>query len=305
MYCRMIRGIYLRANGEMACYCGPGEEITLGQVPTAHMDFDFVEDFYRNKKHQYIRDCMKDNILPYPGVCLKCIYLQPGLEDQADLFEQEIEWMHIEATSICNLDCPFCIPIEQRSNYREKPHFLPYDLFEKMVNDIAAHGIKVKWAYFSGRGEAGLHKDVWTMVKMAKERLETNFMVNTAGNIPFSEQIVESKLDKIKIAIDGVDQSSYEFYRRRGKLDKVLKLTASISDHKKKLGVSNPKIVWQYILFRQNDSMDSLKRIQEMAIEHGVDQVLFKTTFTHNYSDLSLDKIPGIHPDIDLLDIKG
>jgi len=298
----MIRGIYLRANGEMACYCGPGEEVVLGQIPVDHTNYDFIEDFYKNDKHNYIRECMAKDILPYPNVCLKCIYLQSGLPSQIELLESEIEWMHIEASSNCNLNCPFCIPIEQRNTYRKKPHNLPYHLFEKVINDVASHGMKVKWMYFSGRGEASLNKDIWKMVKLAKDRLHTNFLVNTNGNLAYSDEIVLSGVDKIKIAIDGHDQETYAKYRRNGSLEKVTSFTSSLAGAKKRLGKSNPKIIWQYVLFNYNDDVASLRRFQEMAIDLGVDQVLFKTTFTEYYSTIDLDAIPTIHPNLDLLD---
>jgi len=32
MNCRMSRGIYLRANGEINCYCSTGEQITLAKL---------------------------------------------------------------------------------------------------------------------------------------------------------------------------------------------------------------------------------------------------------------------------------
>lgn len=305
MYCRMIRGVYLRCNGEMACYCGPGEEIILGKLPLDKTQYNFVEDFYNNKRHKYIQSCMADNILPYPKVCLKCIYLEPLIPPRAEAFTKEIEWMHIEATSQCNLDCLFCIPSKERKSFRKKPFFLPFGMFEKVINDIVASDMKVKWMYFSGRGEPALHKQIWKMVELAKDRLRTNFLVNTNGNIPYSAGIVGSGLDKIKIAIDGTDQETYETYRRGGKIERIIKLTKSISARKRALGVSTPRIIWQYILFSHNDSMEALAKIQEMAIDCGVDEILFKSTFTHNYSSVALESIPKIHPKLSLLDIKG
>lgn len=301
----MIRGVYLRCNGEMACYCGPGEEIVLGKLPLDKTQYNFVEDFYNNKRHKYIRSCMANNVLPYPGVCLKCIYLEPHFFLQTEAVEKEIEWMHIEATSQCNLDCLFCIPLSERRSFRSKPHFLPFKMYEKVVDDIAAHEMSVKWMYFSGRGEPGIHRQVWDMVNLAKERLNTNFLVNTNGNIPYSDLIVDSGLDKIKIAIDGSDQQTYENYRRGGKLERVLKLTRQIAERKRTQGLSTPKIIWQYILFSHNDSLAALTRIQEMALDYGVDEILFKSTFTHNYSSLDLESIPNIYPNTVFMDIKG
>ena len=305
MYCRMIRGGYLRANGEMACYCGPGEEVTLAQVPTDHTNFNFIEDIYKNGPHQNVRDNMQRSVLPYPSICLKCFYLDPFGQHQMEKFSSEIEWMHMEATSMCNLRCSFCIPMDERPKFRKKPHYIPRAMYEKIIDDIVAAGMNLKWSYFSGRGEPGLHRDLWTMVKYAKDRLDTNFLVNTNGNINFNELIVESGLDKIKIAIDGVDQEKYASYRRGGKIQRLFDLTSSIVEHRNKLGVKNPWIIWQYVVFSHNDSEDELRRIQEIATDLGVDQLLFVNTYTANYSNVDFDSIPRIHPNVEFKDVKS
>lgn len=302
MYCRMIRGVYLRADGELACYCGPGENIIMGKVPTGHDNFDFVDDFYHNKSHSFVRARMSADRLPYPATCLKCIYLDTERASGVEALDKEIEWLHVEATSICNLNCPFCIPVAERKSYRPEPHYLPSVTFRKIVDNVAAHGLKIKWGYFSGRGEAGLHPEVWEMTAYIKQRLGTNFMVNTAGNIPYSDLIVSSGIDKIKIAIDGTDQASYETYRRGGRLEKVLTLTKKIADRKRVTGSVTPKIVWQYILFSHNDSQEEMVKLQELALAHDVDQLLFKSTITRSLSAQDPTKAPRIHPDIAFLD---
>lgn len=303
MYCRMIRGVYLRANGEMACYCGPGEEIALGQLPVGGEDFDFVRDFYRNAGHENVRATMENGVLPYPGVCLKCIYFEPLLPPDHENVSTEIEWMHMEATSNCNLDCCFCIPKEQRPTFRKPPHFLPYALYEKIIGGIRDADMTVKWMYFSGRGEPTLHPRIWDMVALAKSELGTDFLVNTNGNAKYHDAIVDSGLDKIKIAIDGTDQATYATYRRGGTLDNLLALTRGISERKAKTGSKTPKIIWQYILFKHNDSAAELETIQNMALDLGVDELLFKSTFSSDFSGTSLDDVPRIHPGLRTLDL--
>lgn len=302
MYCRMIRGAYIRANGEMACYCGPGEDVILGQLPVDGSDFDFVKDYYRNRAHLNVGRKMHEGVLPYPGVCLKCIYLDP-LGSPGPEASDEIEWIHIEATSICNLNCRFCIPKENRLSYRVKPHYFPYELYTKMVDDIVANNMTVKWMYFSGQGEPGLHPRIWDMVQYAKDRLDTNFLVNTNGNIKYDDLIVDSGLDKIKVAVDGADQETYVAYRRDGKLSKAVDLTRRIHARKQELGVETPKIIWQYIIFEHNDTDEDIIAIQELAKECGVDEMWIKTTFSANYSRRSLDSIPRVFDNIIPMDL--
>jgi len=305
MYCQMIRGVYLRCNGEMACYCGPGEAINLGNLQPNGQNYCFIKNYYFNSKHKYIRDSIANHILPFPSSCLKCVYLKPNLQSGIEKLNNEIEWMHIETTSQCNLDCKFCIPQAERRSFREPPYYLPIELFKKIVDDIHVNDFRVEKMYFSGRGEPCLHPHIWDMVEYAKKVLNTNFLVNTNGNIKFSEQIVNSGLDKIKIAIDGIQQEAYEKYRINGKLSKILELTKKISDYRSKTGKNNPKIIWQYILFSHNDSIEDLIEVQKKAIELGVDEILIKTTYTMDiYSTLDIKTIPRIHPNVNFLDIK-
>lgn len=303
MYCRMLRGVYLRANGEMACYCGPGEEVVLGRLPVDGGGFDFVGGHYRNAGHENVRATMPHGVLPYPGVCLKCIYFEPLEPPRLENLATEIEWMHLEATSNCNLDCCFCIPKAERSSFREAPHFLPYEVYETMVRSIRDAGMGVRWMYFSGRGEPTLHPRLWDMVALAKRELDTDFLVNTNGNARYHDAIVDSGLDKIKIAIDGTDQQTYATYRRGGDLATVLDLTRRIAARKAASGAPGPRIIWQYILFSHNDGEAELRRIQEMALDCGVDELLFKSTFTHDLSHFPLENIPRVHPGMRTLDL--
>lgn len=303
MYCRMNRGVYMRANGELACYCGPGEEVVLGRMPVDGRAFDFVPDFYRNAGHARVREAMASGLPPHPGVCLKCIYFEPLLPPRLEALDSEIEWMHLEATSNCNLDCRFCIPRAERATFRTPPHFLPFGVYATVLDSIARAGMSVRWMYFSGRGEPTLHPRLWEMVALAKKRLGTDFLVNTNGNARYDDAIVDSGLDKIKIAIDGVDQQAYAHYRRGGRLDNLLALTRGIAARRAATGATSPRIIWQYILFAHNDSPRELETIQRMALDLGVDEVLFKSTFSADLSTFPLADIPRVHPGMRTLDL--
>ncbi len=305
MDCRMTRGIYLRANGEINCYCSTGEQITVAQLPLDHLDFNFVDDFYYRGNFQHIRDCMNDHKLPFPVYCLKCNYLNPFGQFEREKVRTEIEWFHIEAMSACNLKCPFCvhgIPAEKRSFIRKGPSKLPVPLYNKVLQDIADAGLRLKWMYFSGRGEPGLHPQVWDMVKTAKTLFDTNFLVNTAGNIPYDDKIVDSGLDKIKIAFESLDQETYSRYRVGGHVEIPLELTRKIADRKTRVRSKTPEIIWQYVLFNFNDSDEELINYQVKALEYGVDRLRVIHTWTKNFSTRKPDDFPRIFPNIEFID---
>ncbi len=47
MDCRMGRGIYLRANGEINCHCSTEEQVALAELPLEGEDWNFMHDFSR------------------------------------------------------------------------------------------------------------------------------------------------------------------------------------------------------------------------------------------------------------------
>jgi len=308
MNCRMTRGIYLRANGEINCYCSAGEQISLASLPLNDQKYNFISDFYKKNKFEHIRESMKNEKLPFKNYCLKCHYLDPFGRYEAEKVDTEIEWAHIEAATVCNLRCPYCvhgIPEKHRVYFRPGPKFLPIPLYSKILSDISNAGMKVKWMYFSGRGEPGLHPDLWSMVETAKNTFETNFLVNTNGNIAYGDLIVDSGLDKIKIAFDSHHQDVYSRYRINGEVDKLLGLTRRITERKKVVGVDNPEVIWQRIMFNFNDSEKELVEYQKLAMDCGVDTLWIIYTWTDNYTTQRPGDFPDIFPSIWFIDYVG
>jgi len=304
MDCRMTRGVYLRANGEINCYCSTGEQVTLDHLPLDRTDWDFVADHYLRGRFGHIRESFATDRVPFPDQCAKCNYLDPAGTFAPDKVESEIEWAHIEPCAVCNLRCPFCVhgvPLEKRTWSRPKPHILPRALYSKMLDDLSAKGMNIRWMYFSGRGEPGLHPELWEMVAEAKAKMRTNFLVNTNGNIPFDPRIVESGLDKIKIALDSHYPETYARYRKGGDVNKLLELTRRIAEHKRKTGSKTPQIIWQKVLFDYNDSPEEVAAYQRLALECGVDRIRMCYTYTSGFSHSDPKDLEHIFPAIDIL----
>lgn len=305
MDCRMVRGFYLRANREINCYCSTGEQVVLADLPKNGLKFNFIHDWYLAETMNRLRQSFLANRLPFPKHCMKCNYFNPAGKPQEKLFSTEIEWAHMEPMAACNLACLFCahgIKGSERKYPRKPPHKLDPALYDRIIDDIASAGMRIKYSYFSGLGEPGLHEDVWAMVRKAKEAFETNFLVNTNGNIPFSEEILNSGLDKIKIALDDLNPERYSRYRVQGDVRKVIELTKKIAGHKRKLHVNHPEIIWQKVLFGEANNEQALIEYQELASDLGVDTIWFINTWTQGYSGIDVDAIPQIFPNIRVFD---
>ena len=179
---------------------------------------------------------------------------------------------------------------------------IPVQFYNKILEDIHNAGLNIKWMYFSGRGEPGLHSDLWKMVETAKNLFDTNFLVNTNGNIKYDDMIVDSGLDKIKIAFESLYQETYGRYRVKGSVKRLLDLTQKIAERKRATDSNSPLIIWQKILFNYNDSDEELIEYQNRALEYGVDMLRIVYTWTADHSTKSPQDFPKIFPNIEFLD---
>jgi len=298
MKCVMTRGIYLRANGRLPCYCGAGETITLERLPIKNASFSFVEDYYKKGLFRHIRDKMSKGMVPFPGICDQCTYLEPENDIETDRNNSELEWLHWEPSSLCMLDCQWCSIDRRKYNKTGQNRLLPFELFKNIVTDLCLNNYELKFGNICGVGEPTMHPKIWEMIRLTKELIGGNILLSTNGNGPCSKDIVLSGLDKIKIAVDAVNQKAYEQYRKNGSLKKAISFTRAIADDKKLLNSEGPTIIWQYILFNHNDSDEDLITYQKMAEDNGVDQLRIVYTRCTNYSTRSPDDFPKHFPNI-------
>ena len=122
-------------------------------------------------------------------------------------------------------------------------------------------------------GEPFLNKDIGSIIHYAKaEKPRVRIVIDSNFNIVSDKQmyeIVQNKLDVLKISCDGATQKTYEKYRRGGNLNNVLRNLEKLLAKKKELNANNPKIVLKYIVFKHNQQ--EVERAKNIAIEKGID----------------------------------
>jgi len=293
----MTRGIYLRANGNLPCYCGNGCVKTLGKIVNEKEANNFAKLHYFGNNFQYIRDCMEKEIVPFPGICEQCVYLEVDSPTESEKLHQEIDWLHWEPSYLCNLDCQWCSGEKQRRK-EQRNTVLQFEIFQAIIDSLSQNNLKLNKGNVCGQGEPTLNKNVWKMIQYVKQKLKGDILISTNGNTPFLPEIVTCGLDKIKIAIDGITQEKYNEYRKNGSLDKILKLTKQIVEYKKEIGSKSPIIIWQYIIFNYNSSKEELLEFQNMAFDYGVDMIRVVYTKASNYSKQRANDFPVIFPNI-------
>ncbi len=186
--------------------------------------------------------------------------------------------LSIEPTTSCNLRCPEC-PSGLREFTRPIGMLQP-SFFESFVLQIKKH---VHSLTFYFQGEPYLNPDFLKMVKYAnKNGLYTITSTNAHYlNNKVAKETVESGLDKLIISIDGANQESYSKYRVGGSFEKVIEGTKAILSQRKQLNQNHPRVVWQFIVFKHNET--EISEIQQLGKELGVDAVQIKTAQVYHF----------------------
>ncbi len=131
--------------------------------------------------------------------------------------------LDIEATSLCNLRCPFCASTFNEWGPEEKG-FMDFGLFKKIINEgVSRNLFSIK---LSLRGEPLLHKQLVEMVDYAKKAGIVDVYFNTNAtllNEDIVNRLIASKLDRISISFEGTKKDVYERYRVGARYEDVVK----------------------------------------------------------------------------------
>jgi len=182
--------------------------------------------------------------------------------------------LSVEPTSLCNLNCPFCLVGMQNSLPSTEHDLLPrgfgfmdMELYRKIVKDAADFGIKKMQLHF--QGEPLLHKKFPEMVRHAKERgMSTQVFTN---GLPLTEKmadsILDAGLDMLRFSVDGATEESYQKNRVGGKFEKVYRNMQMMVEHAKAKN-SPIRLEWQMIALSNNEH--EIPKARQMAEEIGI-----------------------------------
>jgi len=117
----------------------------------------------------------------------------------------------LEATNKCNLKCEYCY----RNTINDETGFMGFDLYKKVLDEATTFNLpSIK---LNRRGEPLLHNNISKMVKYAKEKGVVDVQFNTNGmllNEIMSVQLIDSKLDRLIVSLDGATQRTHESIRK-------------------------------------------------------------------------------------------
>ncbi len=192
------------------------------------------------------------------------------------LLKSERVWAYpthiqIEPTNVCNLRCPLCHSVTDN-----KPRgLLNFDDFKKLIDEV---GDYLLFLHFWGWGEPFLNKDFFSMIRFAKDK-GIKIITSTNGHF-FEDQdniarLIDSGLDVLIFALDGVDQETYGKYRRKGDFDKALRGLRLLLQRREERGVSLPLINLRMLVTRDNE--EQVSQMRSLAKKIGVDVLTLKT----------------------------
>ena len=173
----------------------------------------------------------------------------------SNILKKPIRWgfpysISIEPTNYCNLQCPQC-PTGIKSLTRPKGN-INFETYKKIINQASPYLLNL-FLYF--QGEPFLNNEIYKLIEYAKEK--NIYTVTSTNGHFFTElnvkKIINSKLDKIIISIDGLTQEVYEQYRIGGSLQKVIKGVENLLFWKEKLKSKKPAIEIQFLVLGTNE----------------------------------------------------
>ncbi len=181
--------------------------------------------------------------------------------------------LQIEPANICNLHCLTCAT--GAGLLTRPPALMSFDMFRRVIDQVKDHVYLVAfWSW----GEPFLNKEAFRMISYAKEQ---GLLVHTSTNGHFCNtreqagKVIESGLDSLIVALDGLDQETYEKYRRGGNLQTVIDTIRNIVSERASLGAFNPLITLRFIVMKHNEHQ--VGQVKKFAEDLGVDAVTFRS----------------------------
>ncbi len=184
----------------------------------------------------------------------------------------------IEATTFCNLQCPECLSGMRK--FTRLTGSVNMQDFTRWVNELRKSTI---WLNLYFQGEPFLHKELVDMIRFA-EKNRFYIMISTNGHYLTEENcnaIIDAGLDRLVVSLDGLDQESYEKYRRGGDLNSVTEGIETLCRIKNERNSSHPYLIIQCLLLSNNSHQ--AESFRQMKTRKGIDEVQFKTAQFYDF----------------------
>ena len=182
--------------------------------------------------------------------------------------------LKIEPSAMCHLACPGCVQANPLFKIQSRGKAMTMGVFKRILDEAGDYLYRIQ---FYDNGEPFFNRQLLEMISLAAS-LDIGSQVSTNFSFPFPDdfyrQIVESGLEHLIIAMDGLSSATYSQYRINGRYDLVERGLRQVVHWKRRLGLRYPLIEWQFIVFEHNKH--EIARAKEMARAIGVDRLCLK-----------------------------
>ena len=191
-------------------------------------------------------------------------------------------FISVEPANFCQLRCPECSIGQATNEKKSESRFFKKTMFRKLIDELKP---TLTHVIFYFQGEPLLNGNLSGMIRYAHDAgiytsTSTNAQMLHGG---MAKALVKSGLDKLIVSIDGINQETYEKYRRGGSLEKAIEGVKNIVAMKKKLKSTTPFLEIQFLVLKTNENQ--LAEMKKLAKTLGADKLTFKTAQLHNFEN--------------------
>jgi len=199
--------------------------------------------------------------------------------------------IHLEVTNACNLKCVMC----PRTTMDRHVGFMPRELFDKILAQLAEHKQLIESVALMGLGEPFLHKELFDFARAAKQAGLVHVYTSTNATLLDDDAVAQmldgQSFDQIILSVDGINKDTYEAVRPGEPYETVEANVARLLAAKRKHGAKLPAVELQILLMREteNEIEDFCRRwVPELG---GNDRILIKEadTFGGQVDDRRVD----------------
>ncbi len=180
--------------------------------------------------------------------------------------------LSFETASVCNLACPEC-RAGQGKVMRNRKLMKP-ELADKLLK---RHRNNAFYCNLYFQGEPFLHPEIYSFIRQAGKRKYYS-VISTNGHFldeNTCRKIIDSGLNRLIVSLDGIEQQSYQAYRKGGDLQKVVSGIKRLSAMKKESQSPYPFLIVQFLVNKTNEHQ--LGEVAAYVRQLGADKLAFKS----------------------------
>ena len=175
----------------------------------------------------------------------------------------------VEPSAACNLDCPECPTAAGRQSGQMRladfTRILDQSPWLKFLN-LWHRGEPLAAADFPDMVEAATRRGIYTQT-------HSNGILLSRRDL--AERLVEARLGRVAIGVDGSDEATYLQIRHGGSLAEVEAGIRALVDARRRRRSKRPRIIAECLLSRQPP--EQFRTVKRLALEWGCDEVKLKT----------------------------